>query len=198
MSYLDTPPEAQAAPDVARRFAADLDRLGYVANYTRVFALRPGVLDAWEGLNGAIKAGMDLRRYELATLAAARRLRSSYCSLAHGTVLRERFLDAETLRRVALDHHDADLDPVDVAVMDFAQKVAGDPTAVTAADADALRSHGLTDTEIFDVALAAAARCFFSTVLDAVGAEPDAAYRSTLEPELQQVLTVGRAIAAEA
>ena len=27
---------------------------------------------------------MDLRRYELATLAAARRLRSSYCSLAAG------------------------------------------------------------------------------------------------------------------
>jgi hypothetical protein len=32
---------------------------------------------------------MDLRRYELATLAAARRLRSSYCCLAHGRVLAE-------------------------------------------------------------------------------------------------------------
>jgi len=36
---------------------------------------------AWHQLNGAIKESMDLRCYELATLAAARRLRSSYCML---------------------------------------------------------------------------------------------------------------------
>lgn len=51
---------------------------------------RPEVYAAWGQLNGAIKAGMDLRRYELATLAAARRLRSSYCCLAHGQVLADR------------------------------------------------------------------------------------------------------------
>ncbi|GAA0708737.1 peroxidase-related enzyme [Dactylosporangium roseum] len=195
MSYLDLPDEAEADAGAARHFAADRARFGHVMNYTRVFALRPDVLDAWAQLNRAIKAGMDDRRYELATLAAARRLRSSYCALAHGTLLRDRYFDPATLRRVALDHHDAGLDPVDVAVMDFAEKVAGDPTGVTAADVEALRRHGLTDTEILDVALTAAGRCFFSTVLDAVGVEPDADYRSTLEPELREALTVGRAIA---
>ena len=34
-------------------------------NWERAFAERPEVLAAWAGLNGAIKAGMDLRRYEL-------------------------------------------------------------------------------------------------------------------------------------
>jgi uncharacterized peroxidase-related enzyme len=183
-SYLNTP--------------AELGTSGDVPNYARVFALRPAVMDAWEGLNRSIRAGMDRRRYELATLAAARILRSSYCALAHGTVLRDRHLGREALYRVASDHHHAGLDPVDVAVMDFAEKVAGTPTEVTAADVETLRGHGLSDTEIFDVALTAAARCFFSTVLDAVGAEPDAAYRTTLEPELLDVLTVGRAIAAGA
>ena len=47
---------------------------------------------AWRQLNGAIKANMDLRRYELATVAAARRLRSSYCTLAHGSVLMDEFV----------------------------------------------------------------------------------------------------------
>jgi alkylhydroperoxidase family enzyme len=55
----------------------------------------------WQQLNGAIKAGMDLRRYELATLAAARRLRSSYCCLAHGKILAERF--GEPVARIAAD-----------------------------------------------------------------------------------------------
>ena len=58
---------------------------------------------------------MDLRPYELATLAAARRLRSSYCCLARGTILRKRF--GEPVLAIALDHRAADLDEVDVAVM---------------------------------------------------------------------------------
>ena len=41
-------------------------------NYERAFEKRPDVLAAWVQLNTAIKANMDLRRYELATLAAAR------------------------------------------------------------------------------------------------------------------------------
>ena len=42
-----------------------------MTNYERAFADRPDVFAARGQLNGAIKAGMDLRRYELATLAAA-------------------------------------------------------------------------------------------------------------------------------
>ena len=57
-----------------------------------------------------------------------------------------------------------------------------------------LTGLGLTDDEVLDVVLAAAAQCFFSTVLDATGTEPDAAYRS-LDPQLQQALTVGRPMA---
>ena len=57
-------------------------------NFERAFAERPEIYAAWVQLNGAVKAGMDLRRYELATLAAAQRLRSSYCCLAHGSCSR--------------------------------------------------------------------------------------------------------------
>ena len=38
-------------------------------NYERAFADRPEVYAAWVALNGAIKEGMDLRRYELANRA---------------------------------------------------------------------------------------------------------------------------------
>jgi uncharacterized peroxidase-related enzyme len=192
MSYLD---ESAVSGDAQRQQDADAAQKGFVSNYTKVFALAPAAYDAWAALNGSIKAGMDLRRYELVTLAAARRLRSSYCSLAHGAVLADRFFPAESVRRIATDHGDAGLDPVDVAIMDFAEKVAADATAVTESDMDALRGHGLDDREIFQIVLATAARCFFSTVLDATGTEPDAQFRSSLDPALQQVLTVGRSIA---
>jgi len=56
-----------------------------------------------------------------------------------------------------------------------------------------LRGFGLTDDEIFDVVLAAAARCFFSKTLDGLGVQPDAAYRA-LDPDVRDALTVGRPI----
>ena len=161
-------------------------------NFERAFAERPEVYGAWASLNGAIKAGMDLRRYELVTLAAARRLKSSYCCLAHGKVLHERF--GEPVLEIALDHRAAGLDEVDVAVMDMAERVVDDATSISDGDLQRLRDLGLSDTDIMDVVLAATARCFFSKTLDALGVRPDASYRE-LEPQLREALVVGRPIA---
>jgi alkylhydroperoxidase family enzyme len=160
-------------------------------NYERAYAQRPDVLAAWQQLNGAIKANMDLRRYELATLAAARRLRSSYCSLAHGSVLLERF--GEPVAAIARDPA-AVLDEVDVAVMRFAELVVDDASAIGEADHARLRELGLSDAEIMDVALAAAARCFFAKSVDALGVLPDASYRE-LDADVLDALVVGRPIA---
>jgi uncharacterized peroxidase-related enzyme len=161
-------------------------------NYERAFAERPEVLAAWVELNDAIKAGMDLRRYELATLAAARRLRSSYCCLAHGTVLRERF--DEPVLEIARDHRSANLSELDVAVMDLAERVVDDATSIEDSDTQRLRELGLSQADIMDIVLAASARCFFSKALDALCVLPDASYRQ-LPPELQDALVVGRSIA---
>jgi uncharacterized peroxidase-related enzyme len=194
MAFIDTIPEDGAEAPVAAMYDTDRAMLGYLPNFTRAFSHRPDVYAAWRQLNGAIKAGMDERRYELATIAAARRLRSSYCMLAHGRILANRFMDAEALRTIVSGGESDALDPVDVAVMDVADKVAADATSVTRADIDRLRGLGLSDADILDVVAAAAARCFFSTVLDALGVEPDAAFNA-LEPGLRDALTVGRPIA---
>jgi uncharacterized peroxidase-related enzyme len=194
MAFIATVPEDQATGATAELYATDQQTFGYLPNFTRAFSSRPAVYAAWRQLNGAIKSGMDLRRYELATVAAARRVRSSYCMLAHGSVLIDRFLEPDELRAVVADYRAADLSETDVAIMDLADKVAEDAGSVQPTDIDHLRSLGLSDTEIVDVVLAAAARCFFSKTLDALGVEPDARY-ADLDPALRDVLTVGRAIA---
>ena len=196
MSFIETVPEDRPPAAVADLYETDRATFGELPNFTRAFSLRPSVYAAWRKLIGAIKAEMDPRRYELASVAAARRLRSSYCMLAHGSILAEKFFEPEATRALAADHRDAELDSVDVAVMDLAVKVADDATSITEADVDRLRSLGLSDAEVLDVVLAAAARCFFAKVLDAVGAEPDAKYAS-LDPELRDALTVGRPIAED-
>jgi uncharacterized peroxidase-related enzyme len=161
---------------------------GTATNYERVFTLAPEVYQHWAALSQSVKAGMDLRRYELVTLVAARRIGATYCSLAHAGVLRARFYDDAELRAIATDWRHAGLDPVDVAVMDFADLVATDPGKVTAADTDTLRGHGLSEQDIFHVILAVSIRRFFGGVLQATGAEPDQNLFDALTPELGSLL----------
>jgi alkylhydroperoxidase family enzyme len=157
-------------------------------NMECAFELRPEVYAAWRQLVTAVKETSDERRYELATLAAARRLRSSYCCLAHGKVLAEKFYDFESVPSLP-----DGLAPADRAIMAFAEKVVVDATAITEADVDELRGYGLSDGEIFDVVLAATIRCFFSKTLDALGVQPDAEFVE-LDPAFREPLTVGRPI----
>ncbi|MDW7748359.1 carboxymuconolactone decarboxylase family protein [Halomonas sp.] len=86
------------------------------------------------------------------------------------------------------------LDAAEREMMALAAKVADDAAGVTQADIDRLRAHGLGDDEIFDIVAVAAARAFFTKVLDGLGAQADVAYREMASP-LREALTVGRPIA---
>jgi uncharacterized peroxidase-related enzyme len=194
LTFIETIPEDDAPEAVAQMYEKVRGAYGHVTNFAQAFSVRPEVFGAWMKLNGAIKANMDLRTYELATLAAARRLRSSYCALAHGTVLADEYLEpGEELQAIASNHRAA-LDAREAAVMDFAEKVVDDAASITQADVDHLRELGLSDEDVFDVALAAAARCFFSKTLDALGVQPDGKF-SALDPGVREALVVGRPIA---
>ena len=117
--------------------------------------------------------------------------------LAHGSILRQQFYSAAQLTAITSDFTKAELDAADIAMMDFAEKVVRDAAALNEGDVQKLRAHGFSDAQIFDIAAAASARCFFSKLLDALGAEPDAAYLQ-LEEELRQQLTLGRPIGQDA
>ena len=47
MAFIETVTEDTAAGPAAQLYAEDVADQGYVANYTRVFALRPEVLAGW-------------------------------------------------------------------------------------------------------------------------------------------------------
>lgn len=193
--FIAAPEEASAEGAVAEWYAQQRASWGYLPNYAAAFAPRPDVAEAWNALNGAIRDGMDRRRFELATIAAARALRSTYCMAAHCKFLRDICGDEATMRAVAADPSGTSLDDGDRAVMQFAARVATDATSVTADDVDALRAQGLDDTDIANIVFAAAARSFFTKVLDGLGVQADAELGDTFDPTLRRQVTVGRPIA---
>ncbi len=196
MPYLQTVPPDEAAGGVKTMYDKDLAAQGYVANYTRAFSRRPEVLEGWLALKNAITSRMDPRLYELATVAAATAIRSSYCSLVHGKILATSYYPAEKVASIADDEAGEVLEAADAAVVRLARKVAEEAEKVTQEDVDELRDVGFSDDDVFNVILAAAARCFFSKVLDATGTLPDAVLHE-IPGQLRSALTVGREIAPQ-
>ena len=194
MTFIRTiePTDAEGA---AREMYERVERQqGFVPNWAYAFSLRPRVQETWTALISSIRSTMSVRAYELATLAAARSLRSTYCSMAHGTVLANQVFDASGVTAIATASADAPLEPRERAMMDFAGKLVVSADRITDGDVETLRSHGYTDEEIFDIAATAAARCFFSKLLDALGVQADARFND-LEPAMREALTVGRPVA---
>jgi uncharacterized peroxidase-related enzyme len=182
---LKTTPESEATGLTAEIYDDDTRSLGYVTTQTRAMAINPEVFQAFEAMLGAIGASMDLRRYELVTLAAARAIGSTHCLLAHGAKSLKVFSEDE-LAAVARDYGNAGLTPAEVGMMKYAEKLSRNATAMTDADTLELRSQGFTDREIMDITLAAAARNFLSRAILALAVDVDVP--PVLSPELQEAL----------
>lgn len=190
--FLEPVRPEEATGDLAELYRSEEKRWGFLPTFTQTFSHHPDAYKAWLGLIRVAYDSMDRRRCELATLAAAKALKSTCCSVAHGMFLRDLFYDSEQVVRIAEDHHDAGLEAVDVDIMDFAQKAATDAPSVTQADVDSLRAHGLSDREIFEVAYAVAVRAFFATLIESLGTSAEPPMVDSLDSDLLAALTVGR------
>jgi uncharacterized peroxidase-related enzyme len=185
--FIQTIQEKDAEGKLRDIYDGDRKSLGYIPNHARVFSLRPEVLESWRAFQMSIRQNLRLRSYELVTLAAAKALECRYCLLAHSAILNKNGFSVDQLRAVLTNFHDAGLEPVEVAMMEFAQKIVLSANKMAQTDIDLLRVLGLEDVDILDIALTASMRSFASKTFDAMGAEPDAIY-DDLERQLSDLL----------
>jgi uncharacterized peroxidase-related enzyme len=193
--FIDVITEEAATGAAADYYAQQREGWGFLPNYALAFGHRPDVAAAWNTLGVAIRDSMDRRRFELATIAAARAARSTYCTAAHSMFLRDACADEATMALIAQDPDGGTLEPHDRAVYQFAGKVARDAASIEQADVDRLRAVGLGDADIADVVYAVAARSFFTRVLDGLGAQLDQQTAQTFNADLLASMIVGRPVA---
>lgn len=193
--FIHPVPEEAATGPLADYYADQRSFWGFLPNYAGAFSTRPDVAAAWIALNAAIRDGMDRRRFEIATIAASRALRSTYCTAAHSTFLRDVCGDEATMTAIAQDPTGGRLSEQDRAVYEFATRVATDASSVEQADVDRLRATGLSDADVADVVFAVAARSFFTRVLDGLGAQLDRRTADSFPPAVRTAMLVGRPVA---
>jgi alkylhydroperoxidase family enzyme len=188
-------PAPEPTAEAQRVFDGDIADLGYVMNLSRLWAYQPGSLAAWRDLTQQVAAagGLTFRQRGILISACAAARGDSYCSLAWGSRLAGE-TDAATAAGV-LTGDDSKLTPAEQVLARWARTVARDPNGAGEADVRALREAGYRDAEIFAITLFVALRLAFSTVNDALGARPDAAYRSAAPAPVLDAVTFGRPIA---
>ncbi len=192
MAFIETFPDSEINDAVRAMYARQEAFWGFVPNYAKVFCHRPEIMGLWAQLQAAIKRHMSKRRYELVTFAAAHASRSTLCSLAHGKALTE-FFSVEDVVAITRGEAPDSMTAAEAAMVDFARKVARDASSIKAQDVEWLRDHGLTEAEIFDVAATAAARAFWTKLVESLGVEAEPPFL-TMNSELRSALAVGRPI----
>lgn len=193
--FIDTVSEENAEGALGAYYQQQRGAWGFLPNYAAAFSTRPEVAAAWNLLNKTVREGMDRRRFEIATIGAARALGSTYCTVAHSKFLWEVCDDETAMMAIAADPSGATLSDQDRAVYAFAAKVALDASSIQQDDVNDLRAHGLTDADVADVVFAAAARSFFTRVLDGLGAELDIQTAQAFAPDILASMVVGRPVA---
>jgi uncharacterized peroxidase-related enzyme len=195
MSFIDTIEPQHATGEVAELYAQLRGNLDYLPNYARLYCHRPAVMAHLVRLQDTLKEHMEPRLWALIALAAARETGSSYCALAFAKrLLRSHFSQQELLAILRGQAH-SPLTQGERAAMALAVKLARNAAAVSQHDIDQLHQAGFSDAQVFDVVAAAAWRCFFARVPDALGANPDEDLVHPFESPLLQQLVVGRAVA---
>ena len=191
-SFLEEPP---VSAQVRALYDEDLADGDYVWNVSRLWAHKPGTVHQLFGLmSEAFKpSGLTFRQRGSLVTAAASALGDSYCSMAWGGKLGQ--ASDPAVAAGVLTGSDAGLTDQEKAMAGWARKVARDPNGTTPADVQALREAGLDDGQIFAITAFVALRLAFSTINDALGAQPDAQLAQSLPSEVREAVTYGRPVA---
>ena len=153
-------PELDRLPeDIRARIVAVHDKAGFLPNVFLAWAHRPDEFRAFFAYHDALlekKDGLSKAEREMIVVATSALNHCHYCVIAHGAILRIRAKQPLLADQIAVNYLNADLTPRQRAMLDFAVKVAGRSHEVGDADFAALRAHGLSEDDIWDIGAIAA------------------------------------------
>jgi alkylhydroperoxidase family enzyme len=183
--------------DAARAiFDEDIAEVGFVMNASRLWAHQPEAGAGLFSLMTQVTSGrpFTLRECGILVTASASALGDSYCSLAWGTKLARKA--SPELAAGVLRGDDVGLTAQERAMAEWARLVVRNPGASTAQDVQSLRDAGFSEEDILAMTLYIGLRVALATVHDALGACPDAEFKTAAPPEVLNAVTYGRPMAA--
>ena len=145
--------------DVRARMLEVQDKAGFIPNVFLTLAHRPDEFRAFFAYHDALmlrESGLTKAEREMIVVATSGANDCLYCIVAHGAILRIYAKNPLVADQVAANYRKADISPRQKAMLAFALKVATNSVAIDDADFDALRAHGFSAEDIWDIGAIAA------------------------------------------
>jgi uncharacterized peroxidase-related enzyme len=159
ISRFPVPELGELPEDIRARLLAVQEKSGFVPNVFLALAHRPEEFRAFFAYHDALmekEGGVSKAEREMIVVATSGANNCQYCVVAHGAILRIRAKNPLVADQVAINYRKADITPRQKAMLDFAMKVALEAATVGEADFVALRAHGFSDEDIWDIGAIAA------------------------------------------
>jgi len=155
VSRFPVPDVADMPDDIRNRILAVQEKSGFIPNVFLVLAHRPEEFRAFFAYHDALmeKPGnLTKAEREMIVVATSNLNQCQYCVVAHGAILRIRAKDPLIADQVAVNYRKADITDRQKAMLDFAIRVSAEAHKVSENDFSALKSHGFTEEDIWDIA----------------------------------------------
>jgi uncharacterized peroxidase-related enzyme len=159
ISRFPVPELKDLPPDIRERIIAVQEKSGFVPNVFLTLAHRPDEFRAFFAYHDALMekpGGLTKAEREMIVVATSGANQCQYCVVAHGAILRIRAKNPLIADQLAINYRKAEVTPRQRAMLDFAMKTALEHWAIAEADFAALRGHGFTDEDIWDIGAIAA------------------------------------------
>ena len=170
-------PEVMDLPeDLRTRILTVQEKSGFVPNVFLVLAHRPEEARAFFAYHDALmdkEGGLTKAEREMIVVATSATNGCLYCVIAHGAILRIRAKDPLVADQVAVNPLKADITPRQKAMLAFALKVAQASATIAEADFEALRAHGFTDEDAWDIGAIAAFFALSNRMANLTGMRPN-------------------------
>lgn len=141
--------------DIRSRILAVQEKSGFVPNVFLALAHRPDEFRAFFAYHDALmdkEGGISKAEREMIVVATSCANQCQYCVVAHGAILRIRAKNPLIADQVAINYRKSDISARQKAMLDFAMKVAVSAHAIEEADLEALKGHGFSQDDAWDIA----------------------------------------------
>ena len=155
ISRYPVPTLDQVPADIRERILEVQAKAGFVPNVFLALAHRPAEWRAFMAYHDALllkdTGGLSKGDREMIIVATSAANQCLYCVVAHGAILRIYEKKPLVADQVAVNHRKADITPRQRAMLDFAMKVCTASHTIEEADFAALREHGFSDEDAWDI-----------------------------------------------
>ena len=170
-------PKLEGLPeDIRARMLEVQAKAGFIPNVFLTLAHRPDEFRAFFAYHDALmerESGLSKAEREMIVVATSGANDCLYCIVAHGAILRVYAKNPLVADQVAANYRKADITPRQKAMLAFALKVALASSELVDDDYAAVRAHGFSDEDLWDIGAIAAFFALSNRMANLIGMRPN-------------------------